>query len=266
MNRIESVFAELRDDGAKALMPFVTAGYPSLAATEAVLRATDAAGAAICELGIPFSDPIADGPVIQASMTDALAAGCTPGGVFDLVRRVRDEVAMGLVAMVSYSIVYRIGVDAFIERAKAAGIDGFIFPDLTLEECEPINAKVAEAGLTASLLIAPTSPPQRAAAIARTCTGFVYVVARTGITGERDSVPADLAKRVGALRNETDLPITVGFGISKAEHVRAVVQVADAAIVGSALVRKISEVKDQPTEAIARHVGEFVGELATGLT
>jgi len=266
MNRIESIFGELRAGGRKALMPFVTAGYPSLEATGAVLEAIDQAGASICEVGFPFSDPIADGPVIQASMTDALNAGTTPIGVFEMIRQRRASLNMGLVAMVSYSIVYRMGIEAFVHQAQEAGLDGFIFPDLPLEESAAAGDIVRDAGLTCSLLIAPTTPPDRAAKIAQACSGFVYAVARTGITGESDAAPEGLHERVTQLRQVTDLPIAVGFGISTAAHVRAVVEQADAAIVGSALVRQIIEHKDQSPDDIGKHVGAFVADLATGLS
>lgn len=265
MNRIEQIFSGLRADGRKAIMPFVTAGYPSLEATAAILPAIEKAGASVCEIGFPFSDPVADGPVIQASMTEALGAGCTPGKVFDVVRQVRGDVSMGLVAMVSYSIVYRTGVEQFIAEAKDAGIDGFIFPDLPLEEAAGVSERVTAAGLTSSLLVAPTSPSGRAAQIAQACTGFVYAVARTGITGASETAPEGLAERVADLRKATDLPIAVGFGISKASHVAAVVEHAEAAIVGSALVKRIAEVKDQPPAQVAQHVGAFVAELTEGL-
>ncbi len=266
MNRIEQIFTDLRAANRRALMPFVTAGYPSLETTGEILLALDRAGASICEIGIPFSDPVADGPVIQASMTESLNAGCTPGGVFDCVRAVRDELSMGLVAMVSYSIVYRMGIESFISDAKDAGFDGFIFPDLPLEEADAVKAAVTEAGMTNALLIAPTSPPDRAEQIARACTGFVYAVARTGITGESESVPEGLAERVRTIRGVTDLPIAVGFGIGKPQHVAAVVEHADAAIVGSALVRQIGEAADRSPRAIAEHVAAFVTELTTGLS
>lgn len=246
-------------------MPFVTAGYPSLEATGAILGGLSEAGASICEVGIPFSDPIADGPVIQSSMTDALRAGSTPAGVMEMVRTLRGSTSLGLVAMVSYSIVYRCGIESFVKQSSDAGFDGFIFPDLPLEEAQGMRDIVSEAGLTQSLLIAPTTPPHRAQQIAQACTGFIYVVARTGITGESQSAPEGLGERVAQLRNVSDLPIAVGFGISSSAHVRAVVEHADAAIVGSALVRKITEHKTQPAHTIAAQVGQFVRDLAKGL-
>lgn len=265
MNRIERIFADLRQTHRKALMPFVTAGYPSLEATAAILPALQRAGASIVELGFPFSDPIADGPVIAASMTESLNAHVTPGQIFDMVKRLRPTLSIGIVAMVSYTIVDRIGPRKFVELSVGAGIDGFIIPDLPLEESDAVIQITRDAGLVCSLLIAPTTPAARAAQIARACSGFVYVMSRTGITGESAQVPADLAPRVAALRQVTDLPIAVGFGIGRPEQVRSVVEHADAAIVGSAIVRKITEVKNQPPVKIAEHIEAFVKHLATGL-
>lgn len=230
-----------------------------------MLPAMQSAGASIVELGIPFSDPIADGPVIQASMTHALDHGVRLRDIFSMVRSVRDRLEIGLVAMVSYSIVHRIGLESFVQEAKAAGIDGFIFPDLSLEESEFVRPIIQDAEMTLSLLIAPTTPDARAEQIAQACVGFIYVVARTGITGERADLPTDLTARIERLREVSDLPITVGFGVSQPDHVAAVTRVADAAIVGTAVVRKCSEKLDAPPEAIAAHVGSFINDLARGL-
>lgn len=246
-------------------MPFVTAGYPSLEATAAVLPAMQKAGAAVCELGIPFSDPVADGPVIQASMTEALRRGVHPGDIFEMVRRIRPQLTMGLVAMVSYSIVFRMGPQRFITQAAEVGFDGFIFPDLPLEEAAPVGQMARDAGLISSLLISPTTPDDRAAAIAAASTGFVYVLARTGITGARADLPPQLPERLKKLRAVTDLPIAVGFGISRPEHVQAVTQVADAAIVGSALVKRLGEHLNDPPQVVAEHAGQFITELAQAL-
>lgn len=257
--RIERAFA----GGAKVLAPFLVAGRPDAAALPGALAAVERAGAGIVEIGFPFSDPIADGPVIAAAMHEALQGGATLAGVLDAVKAARERVSLGLVAMVSVSIVSRVGEQAFVERAKAAGIDGFIFPDLPVEESGELLSIVEDAGLAASLLIAPTTPPERAERIALACTGFVYLIARTGITGERAEAP-DIAGRVQRLRKATDLPIACGFGISRAEHVRAVVEHADAAIVGSALVKRV-ETAIRNGENPAEAAGAFVGELAHGL-
>lgn len=265
MNRIDSLFAVARRTGRKTLMPFITAGYPSLNATAAILPALQRGGAGICEIGFPFSDPVADGPVIQASMTQALDGGVHPSDIFELVQSLRPRLSMGLVAMVSYSIVYRMGAERFVARAAESGFDGFIFPDLPLEEASAIAGPIREAGLASSLLIAPTTPDERAVQIARASTGFIYLLARTGITGERSALPTGLADRVARLRDATDLPIAVGFGIATAEHVRAVTRFADAAIVGSALVRRISLSPDATAQAIAGQAEQFIRELAAGL-
>lgn len=265
MNRIEAIFQRLRKGGGKALMPFLTAGDPDVATTIELLHAAERTGAAVCEVGIPFSDPIADGPVIQASMSYALANGVTPGGIFEAVAAARDKLSIGLVAMVSYSIVHRLGGDRFLHDAASAGFDGLIIPDLPLDEAGPTLDAARAAGLTVSLLIAPGTPDDRAERIARACTGFVYVLSRAGLTGEKAGLPAELPRRVKALRAVTDLPIAVGFGVSTPEHVREVVSVADAAIVGSAIMRRVAEHRDEGKARVVDATAGFIGELATGL-
>lgn len=261
MNRIDDIFKTLADQGRKALMPFITAGDGGVSSLGVVIPALERGGASICEVGIPFSDPVADGPVIQASMTRALEAGTTVDQVFEQVANVRQQTQMGLVAMVSYSIVYRIGLDAFVKQSAQAGFDGFIFPDLPLEESQAARDVAAEAGLILSMLIAPTTPIERAQQIAAASTGFAYVVSRRGITGESSALPPDLSERLSKLREVTEVPMAVGFGISNPQQVRDVVAVGDAAIVGSAMVRRIHEGSDDP--AIAAET--FTRELAVGL-
>ncbi len=265
MNRIDRLFQDLRAQQGKALMPYLTAGDPSVEATGDMLTAVQDAGASICELGIPFSDPIADGPVIQASMTYALDHGVQVGKVFDMVSQKRAGLDIGLVAMVSYSIVHRFGLGKFIGDAKDAGFDGFIFPDLPLEASGPAREASAKAGLILSMLIAPTTPDDRAEQIAKASTGFVYVVARSGITGEQSELPPELPTRIKRLQTVTDLPMTVGFGISSADHVRQVVSVSDAVIVGSGLMRRVAEARDRGEDQAVRAVKDFTEELASGL-
>ena len=264
MNRIDRIFSDLRDAGRGGLMPFLTAGDPDLDTTAALLPAVQRAGASIVEIGIPFSDPIADGPVIQESMTHALERGIKVGQVFEMIRGVRASLDLGLVAMVSYSIVHRMGLEPFVKRAAEAGFDGFIFPDLPLDEADAARAVVHDHGLILSMLIAPTTPIDRAQQIAAASSGFVYVVSRSGITGERDDLPPELAERIKKLREATDLPIAVGFGISKPEHVRGITRDADAAIVGSAVVRRIAEGRDQGQDTVVASVASFVEVLAPG--
>jgi tryptophan synthase alpha chain len=261
MNRIDRIFNDLGSRGGKALMPFITAGDGGVEQLGRVIPALERGGASICEVGIPFSDPIADGPVIQASMTRALDSGVTVDAIFEQIAGVRDKTDLGLVAMVSYSIVYRIGLDTFVKQSKQAGFDGFIFPDLPLEASQAARDAAADAGLILSMLIAPTTPIERAQAIAAASTGFAYVVSRRGITGESSALPTDLPDRLAKLREVTDIPMAVGFGISSVDQVRGVVSVADAAIVGSAMVRRMHDASDDPAdvaEAMTR-------ELAAGL-
>lgn len=268
--RIDAIFSELRTRKAKALMPFVCGVHPGPGDTAKVLPALERAGASIVEIGFPFSDPIADGPVIAAAMHEALLKGATPSGVLDEVRSVRSKlnsgIGLGLVAMVSLSIVWRFGPAKLIEAAKAAGIDGFILPDLIIHESDELLGMVRDAGLSASLLVAPTTPPERAAQIAKACSGFVYLLARAGITGETGSLP-DVSANVRMLRSVTDLPIACGFGISSAEHVRHVVHAggADAAIVGSALVRRMGQAAIDGHDPIAS-AETFTRDLARGLS
>jgi tryptophan synthase alpha chain len=261
-NRIVRHFAELRSQGRKTLMPFLTAGYPNLEVTGALLRDFESRGARICEVGVPFSDPIADGPTIQASYVEALAGGVTPGGILDLVRRYRDDGgALGLLAMVSYSIVYRLGVERFLAEAVEAGFDGLIIPDLSLEEASALEAKARARGLCNVMLIAPTSPSERRKQIAAHCTGFIYYMSVAGITGERASLPEATVRAVDELRGLTDTPVCVGFGISNPETVATVCEHADGAIVGSAIVRRITEHRELPADRLVETVGRFVGDL-----
>lgn len=261
MNRVDRIFTDLRARRAKALMPFLCAGHPTIEATRDAIPAIARAGASVIEIGIPFSDPIADGPVIAGAMHDALGRGVTPASVFDAVRAARPHTNAALVAMVSCTIAHRVGVPRFIGDAVAAGFDGFIIPDAPAEESDELARVIAEAGATLSLLVAPTTSERRLPDIVSRCSGFVYLMARVGITGTNTGVNADgLAQRVATIRALTDLPIACGFGIATADQVRAVVKHADAAIVGSALVKRMAD----PRTAVA-DAAKFVAELATGL-
>ncbi|HRP62349.1 MAG TPA: tryptophan synthase subunit alpha [Phycisphaerales bacterium] len=259
MSRIDGIFNALRKEGRSGLMPFITGGYPSLDITANILPALELAGASIVEIGIPFSDPIADGPVIAVSMHEALEAGVTPDAIFKTVAAVRASTRLGLIAMVSHSIVHRIGTQAFIERAAESGLDGFIIPDLDTSSGEAVSKLIRDQDMSLSLLIAPTTTPARMKTLISLSSGFIYLLARTGLTGERDDAPS-IAPQVEAIRKLTDLPIAVGFGVSRAEHVAAVTEQADAAIVGSALVRRMSGAADPVAAAAA-----FVSDLARGL-
>jgi tryptophan synthase alpha chain len=259
---LEAMFAANRAAGSKALAPFVTAGDPDCGTSVAVLEALDRAGASLCELGVPYSDPIADGPVIQASYTRALGKGVTLEQVFGIARDAAARVAMPILAMASYSLVFRRGIDRFVGDATAAGLAGFVVPDLPVEESDDLDAACRAAGLALVRLVTPTTPPERAAAIAAKSTGFLYCVSVAGVTGARTELPAGLIDRVKWLRTQTDVPILVGFGISSPEQVKAVCEVADGAIVGSALVRLVAEQASKGPASLAAAVERFVGGLA----
>jgi tryptophan synthase alpha chain len=267
MSKIDDIFSDLRGRGLKALMPFVCGCHPKPGMTGAVLRSMDRAGARIVEVGFPFSDPIADGPVIASAMDEALRAGATPRKVMEEVSAARGELGVGLVAMVSISIVSRWagGAKGFIGDASSAGFDGFIVPDAPLEESGELIRSAKEMGRSLALLVSPTTPASRVAAIAEASTGFVYLLARTGITGEQSKVPV-VAPMVSRVRSATSLPVAVGFGISNAEQVRAVVRSggADAAIVGSAVVRRMSEASRSGQDPIVP-AESFVRSLVGGL-
>jgi len=260
--RLEAMFAANRAAGRKALAPFVTAGDPDTDTTVAVLEALDKAGASLCELGVPYSDPIADGPVIQASYTRALGKGLTLAGVFDAAKRASATCSMPILAMASYSLIFRRGIDRFVADAVAAGLAGFVVPDLPLEESDDLDTACRQAGLALVRLVTPTTPPERAEAIARKSTGFLYCVSVAGVTGARTELPPGLVDRVTWLKTKTDVPILVGFGISSPEQVQAVAAVADGVIVGSALVRRIAEAAGRPRDQMLADVAAYTTDLA----
>ncbi len=272
MNRIDATFARLREAGRPALIPFVTAGDPDLATTAAIVPELVARGADLVEIGLPYSDPIADGPVIAASYNRALAAGTRLDATFAMLRILRDGgddrlAATPMVAMVSVSIVHRRGVQRFLDDAVGAGLDGLIVPDLPVEESAALAAEVAARDLRLVLLVTPTTPADRALSIAGRATGFVYYVAVAGLTGERRELPATLAADVARLRSQSRVPVCVGFGISGPEQVRALVGSADGLIVGSALVRRIAEAAAAGADraAIVDAAGAFVAELSAAI-
>jgi tryptophan synthase alpha chain len=268
MNRIDSAFADLRASGRKALIPFLTSGDPDLKTTAALVRAVLAQGANLVELGVPYSDPIADGPVISASYTRALGQGFKLAGLFPMIAGLRtgpDAVSAPLVTMVSYAIVHRHGLTAYLKDAASAGVDGLIVPDLPVEEAGELSARMKELDLRLIQLVTPVTPRDRARRIIETTTGFLYYVAVAGITGERSSVPPELAENVAWIKSQTDRPVCVGFGISGPDQVRAMAPLADGLIVGSALVRRIAEQEGDPARAVAA-ASSFVADLAAALT
>jgi tryptophan synthase alpha chain len=237
--RISRRFAELRRHKQLGLIAFLSAGDPSLDTTQALVLAMAEAGADVIELGVPFSDPVADGPAIQRSSERALRAGTTLDGVLNLVERLRRKTDVALVLFSYYNPVLQMGLERFAQRAAAAGVDGVLITDLTPEEAGDYRHIIAAHGLDTIFLAAPTSPDERLALIAKASSGFLYLISRTGVTGVKDSLPEDLPVLVRRLRSVTSLPVAVGFGISLPGQVSVLGGLADAAVVGSALVEEI---------------------------
>jgi tryptophan synthase alpha chain len=258
---ITETFSDLRRRRRIGLVAFIPAGYPDLATTAAVLPALEAGGASVIEVGFPFSDPIADGPTIQATFTDALARKVKVADIFSTVASVRDRVAIPMVAMISYSIVFRYGVERFIAAAKSAGFDGLILPDLPPPEAQRICDLVRAGGLDTILLIAPTTAPERRAEIARLSSGFVYYLSVSGITGEREQLPPDLSDNIRQIKTLTDKPVCVGFGIHKAAQVAQLGQLVEGAIVGSAFAKRMRQHAAEGPERIASVLKAYSQEL-----
>lgn len=265
MNAIDQTFAELRRQGRKTLIPFISAGDPDLEFTTELLRRLPEVGVRLCEVGMPYSDPIADGPVIQAAYTRALEHGITVRAILERIRTAAEQTSIIPITMVSYAIVYRRGLQDYVRAAKQAGVAGLITPDLPLEESAPLAEVCRREDLSLIQLITPTTPKERAKRIADQTTGFIYYVSVVGVTGERTQLPPEVVDNVAWLRRQTDLPICVGFGVSRPEHVRMLAPVADGLIVGSALVRRIAEAKDQPRPKAIQTVLEFLQPLCSAL-
>lgn len=266
MSLLDRLFAELRQQGRKALMPFVTAGDPDLPFTADLICELERRGAALCEVGFPYSDPIADGPVIQASYTRALSRHVKVGAIFDMLHAVRRRVHLPLFGMVSYAIIHRHGPALFVEHARQAGLAGLIVPDLLVEESSELAELCRQTDLSLVQLVTPTTPRPRAVQIAYASTGFLYYVSVTGITGERDHLPPQLLDDVRWLRTQTQLPICIGFGISRPEHVQLLAPVADGLIVGSAIVRRLEQAASRPRAEVIREIGDYVASLVAALS
>ncbi len=264
-NLLNSTFQAARHQKRALVCPFFTAGYPDLAASAGLLRTAQEAGCGCVEWGIPFSDPVADGPVIQASFTAALERGVTPARALEAVGEARKNgVTIPVVAMVSFSIVFRHGVEIFCQRCRENGVNGLIIPDLPLEEAPAVVKLARHAGLGSCLLVSPATPARRRAEITRLCDGFVYYLSVAGITGERQKLPADMADNLAQMRRETDQPICVGFGIATPAQAAQVAQLADGVIVGSAIIRRLTECGDTGSTA-ASCVGPFLRELVAAV-
>ncbi|HBE61260.1 MAG TPA: tryptophan synthase subunit alpha [Rhodopirellula baltica] len=271
MTPLQSLFESLRGQNRKALMPFLTTGDPNIDTTEAVIAAARQAGADLCEVGVPYSDPIADGPVIQASYQRALDAGFKLQHVWDLGQRLTENPkvkAMPRVTMVSYSIIYRIGMAKYVDQAMQAGYCGAIVPDLLVEEAEDLSKICREKGFDLIQLVTPTTTRDRQCRIAELSSGFLYYVSVTGITGERTALPTNLVDNVGWLREQTELPICIGFGISGPETAAQLAPVSDGLIVGSAIVRRVADAVEKakssgadPVKTAAEEAGDFCHSL-----
>ncbi len=263
MSRLDETFRRLRARGERALVPYFTAGDPSLADTRRLVVEAAHRGADVVELGVPFSDPLADGPVVQRAGTRALAAGASVPRVLETVAALRAETDVPLVLLTYYNPVLAFGLKAFARTSVDAGVDGAIVVDMPAEESEPLASEAAAAGLDLVYMAAPTSTPPRVRLIAKKSRGFIYVVSLTGVTGERQELPADMAAQIGAIRRVTTMPVCVGFGISTPGQVAAVGRVADGAIVGSAIVRLVEARAGSPS--LVDDVGKFIAELKAPL-
>ncbi len=259
MTRIDDSFARLRAKGHQAFIPYITAGDPDLQATYDVVLKLEEAGADLIELGVPFSDPIADGPVIQRATERALSNGTSLGQIIELVGRIRRSSDIPLMLMSYYNPLLNHGLEQLSREGSEVGLDGILASDLTVEESDRFVEIMDSAGLNTIFLVAPTSSAERVKRIARVSTGFLYAVSRTGVTGETQELSVELVEFIRLLKTHTDTPVAVGFGISTPEHVRAVWGEAEGAIVGSAIVREIE--RKMGEEDMPQAVGDFVRRL-----
>ena len=240
-SRLGDIFGRLRAEKRNGLVTYITAGDPDLPHTAGILRALDRAGADVIEVGVPFSDPLADGPVIQRATERALAAGTTLTGVLELVAKVRTDIRAGVVIFSYANPILRLGAERFADLAQAAGVDGVLVLDLPIEEAGEFRNLLGSRGIDTILLLSPTTSDERLRQAAVLGSGFLYAISRLGVTGVRDQLAEGAEEMVARIRTASDLPVALGFGISKPEHVRAVGQWADAAVVGSALVNVMAE-------------------------
>jgi tryptophan synthase alpha chain len=261
MSRLADTFARLKAAGTPGLVAYMTAGDPSLERSAGILRAIDRGGADVIEVGVPFSEPLADGPVIQRATERALAAGATLSGVLDLVGRVRSALGPPVVLFSYANPVLRMGLARFADRAREAGVDGVLVLDLPIEEAGDAQSLLATRGIDTIFLLSPTTSDARLKKAASLGSGFLYAISRLGVTGARDALAEGAPEMVARIRAVTNLPVALGFGLSKPEHVRAVGRWADAAVVGSALVTVIAEAGHAPT--LDARVEEYVRWLKT---
>lgn len=260
MKSVSEQFQGLRDRGECALIPFVTAGDPDLETTAAALKTLDAHGADLIELGVPYSDPLADGPVIQAAATRALGRGVTLPAVLDVVRSVAPQIQAPIILFTYYNPILNRGVESFLQTIAAAGVRGLVVPDLPLEEVEGVLTAATEAGVEVTLLVAPTSPRERIQAIAAKSQGFIYLVSVTGVTGIRTEIQGRVKDLIQDLKAISPKPISVGFGVSQPDQAAQLRQWgADGVVVGSAFVKRLATAASP--EAGLAEIGRFCTEL-----
>ncbi len=263
MSRLEAAFGAMRERGRGGLVTYVTAGDPNRAASVQILLALARAGADVLEVGVPFSDPLADGPVIQRATERALAGGTSLRGALEVVTRVRESVDTPIVLFTYANPVVRMDPTVFAAAARDAGVDGVLILDYPVEEAEPLRAPLIDAGLDPVFLISPTTTDARIRRSGELGRGFLYLISRMGVTGVRDDLASDVSALVGRVRAQSDLPVAVGFGISSPDHVARACEAADAAVVGSALVQVIA---DHAGDAdVAHRAGEYVRWLKSAL-
>jgi len=260
MNRIEERFAQLRRDRKKGFIVYIGAGDPNLAATRELALAFDKAGVDILELGVPFSDPLADGVVNQLAAQRGLESGTTPPKLLKTVAAIRRKSEIPIVLYIYFNLIHRVGVKKFIADAAKAGVDGLLVLDLPPEESDNYEALMKKAGLCHIYLVAPTTPEDRMELIVKRGSGFIYYISREGVTGMQTKVASNLASQVAKIRAHTDLPIAVGFGISNPAQAKAVAAEADGCVVGSAVVSQIA--KYGKSKTLVEQVGKFVKSLA----
>jgi len=264
MTSVSARFKSLRDRSQCALIPFITAGDPDLETTAQALRVLDQSGADIIELGVPYSDPLADGPTIQAAATRALQRGVRLDDVLEMVKNVTPEVKAPIVLFIYYNPILNRGIESFLKEIAAVGVQGLVVPDLPLEEAESLLKPAAEIGIEVILLVAPTSPQERIEAIAQQSQGFIYLVSVTGVTGMRTELESRVQDILVQMRTVTDKPIGVGFGISQPEQAQQVKNWgADAVIVGSAFVKRLADA--EPAEGL-QAIGEFCKQLKLAIS
>jgi tryptophan synthase alpha chain len=261
MSRLDTKFRELRKNRRKAFIAFITAGYPSLSATEKLIREFACAGADVIELGVPFSDPMADGPVIQESSFEALKKKTHLQGILGMVKKVRSHVDTPICLMTYYNPIFILGEERFVRQAVACGVDGVIVPDLPPEEGKTFAALARKYKLDNICFIAPTTSLKRVKYICSVARGFIYYVSLTGVTGARQALPDDLIKNLKTIKRLTHKPVCVGFGVSTCAQVRQINKFADGVIVGSAIVKKIKE--NIGRSDMVKRVGRFVKGLSS---